>query len=148
MQQRLDCDDIPGLQLHIGEDSWIEDVAFLNGELLVKREHRRRDQRCHDLHRAGGRQRRVGVAGVDFKPGREVNDKRSRSADRPAPGGQDHILLLGLPAGERWAVQIKRGLAPGLEKGFHHARAVLNPQRSFVVYSGHDRFYLAGSRLR
>jgi hypothetical protein len=57
--------------------------------------------------------------------------------------GAEIDLLLELPAGERWAVEIKRGLAPGLAKGFHHARADLNPQRSFVVYSGQDRYPLA-----
>ena len=51
-------------------------------------------------------------------------------------------LLLELPAGELWAVEIKRGLAPGLEKGFHQARADLKPARSFVVYSGQDRYPL------
>ena len=54
--------------------------------------------------------------------------------------GAEIDLLLELPAGELWAVEIKRGLAPGLEKGFHHARADLNPARSFVVYSGQDRY--------
>ena len=39
-----------------------------------------------------------------------------------------------------WAVEIKRGLAPRLEKGFHHAREDLEPERSFVVYSGNDRY--------
>ena len=56
--------------------------------------------------------------------------------------GAEIDLLLELPAGELWAVEIKLGLAPGLEKGFHHARADLNPARSFVVYSGQDRYPL------
>ena len=56
--------------------------------------------------------------------------------------GAEIDLLLELPAGERWAVEIKRGLAPGLEKGFHQARADLKPTRSFVVYSGQDRYPL------
>ena len=57
--------------------------------------------------------------------------------------GAEIDLLLELPAGELWAVEIKRGLVPGLEKGFHHARADLKPARSFVVYSGEDRYPLA-----
>ncbi|MCY4312060.1 MAG: hypothetical protein OXC54_12260, partial [Rhodospirillaceae bacterium] len=43
----------------------------------------------------------------------------------------------------RWAyraVEIKRGLAPKLDKGFHHARRDFNPKRSFVVYSGVERY--------
>ena len=57
--------------------------------------------------------------------------------------GAEIDLLLELPGGELWAIEIKRGLAPGLEKGFHHARADLNPARCFVVYSGQDRYPLA-----
>ena len=47
-----------------------------------------------------------------------------------------------LPGGERWAIEIKRGLAPKLERGFHHARADLEPSRCFVVYSGEERYPL------
>jgi len=50
------------------------------------------------------------------------------------------ILLLELPGGRRWAVEIKRGLAPKLDKGFHHARHDLEPERAFVVYSGEERY--------
>ena len=57
--------------------------------------------------------------------------------------GAEIDLLLELPDGELWAVEIKRGLTPGLEKGFHHARADLHPARCFVVYSGQDRYPLA-----
>ena len=57
--------------------------------------------------------------------------------------GAEIDLLLELPGGELWAVEIKRGLAPSLEKGFHHARADLNPARCFVVYSGQDRYPLS-----
>ena len=45
-----------------------------------------------------------------------------------------------MPGGDFWAVEIKRGLAPRLDKGFHHARQDLNPTRSFVVYSGIERY--------
>ncbi len=54
--------------------------------------------------------------------------------------GAEIDLLLQMPGGELWAVEIKRGLAPRLDKGFHHARQDLNPDRSFVVYSGFDRY--------
>ena len=45
-----------------------------------------------------------------------------------------------MPGGKLWAVEIKRGLAPKLDKGFHYARQDLEPERSFVVYSGNDRY--------
>ena len=54
--------------------------------------------------------------------------------------GAEIDLVLEMPGGKRWAVEIKRGLAPKLDKGFHHARQDLEPERSFVVYSGDDRY--------
>lgn len=56
--------------------------------------------------------------------------------------GAEIDLLLELPGGVRWAVEIKSGLSPRLEKGFHFARQDLKPARSFVVYSGDDRYPL------
>ncbi len=56
--------------------------------------------------------------------------------------GAEIDLLLELPGGERWAVEIKNGLSPRMEKGFHFARQDLKPARSFVVYSGDDRYPL------
>ena len=54
--------------------------------------------------------------------------------------GAEFDLVLEMPGGKLWAVEIKRGLAPRLEKGFHHAREDLKPERVFVVYSGNDRY--------
>ena len=54
--------------------------------------------------------------------------------------GAEIDLVLGLPGGRLWAVEIKRGLAPKLERGFHHACADLQPERRFVVYAGTERF--------
>ncbi|MBL9119946.1 MAG: ATP-binding protein [Phycisphaerae bacterium] len=58
--------------------------------------------------------------------------------------GDEIDLLLKLPGHRKvWAVEIKRGSAPALERGFHVAREVVRPERSFVVYSGVDRYPLA-----
>jgi predicted AAA+ superfamily ATPase len=54
--------------------------------------------------------------------------------------GAEVDLVIELPGGERWAIEVKRGLSPKLEKGFHHARADLKPARSFIVYSGNERY--------
>ncbi len=54
----------------------------------------------------------------------------------------DLVLELGGRAG-RWAIEIKRGLAPTLTKGFHSAREDLAPRNTFVVYSGTERYPLA-----
>jgi uncharacterized protein len=56
--------------------------------------------------------------------------------------GAEIDLVLEFSGGRRWAVEIKRGLAPKLERGFHFAREDLKPERSFVVYSGKDRYPL------
>ena len=43
--------------------------------------------------------------------------------------GAEIDLVLERPDGERWAIEIKRGLAAKLERGFHHARQDLAPQK-------------------
>ena len=54
--------------------------------------------------------------------------------------GAEIDLLLEMPNQELWAIEIKRGLAPKLERGFHQAREDLKPDRCFVVYSGDERY--------
>ncbi len=58
--------------------------------------------------------------------------------------GAEIDLVLKLPGHRRpWAIEIKRGLAPKLERGFHLARADIAPERSMVIYSGSGRFPIA-----
>src|SRR3990170_8814716 len=59
-------------------------------------------------------------------------------------GGAEIDLLLSWPDGGLWAIEIKRSLAPKLERGFHAACADLAPARKFVVYPGVERYRLAG----
>ncbi len=55
--------------------------------------------------------------------------------------GAEIDLVLELPGGHGiWAIEIKRGSAARVEKGFHIAREDIGPTRSFVVYSGEDRY--------
>ena len=54
--------------------------------------------------------------------------------------GAEVDLALQLPNGELWAIEIKRGRAPRLDRGFHNARADLGPARAFVAHSGDERF--------
>lgn len=56
--------------------------------------------------------------------------------------GTEVDLLLTLPGGELWAIEVKRTSAPKLERGFHSACADLGPQRRFYVYPGAERFPL------
>jgi predicted AAA+ superfamily ATPase len=59
--------------------------------------------------------------------------------------GAEMDLVLALPGGSLWTVEVKRSLAPKLERGFYHASDDLKPDRRFVVYSGTERFPLAES---
>lgn len=56
--------------------------------------------------------------------------------------GHEIDLVLTLPGGKLWAIEIKRSSAPGVERGFHLACADLKPDKRFVVYSGTERFPL------
>lgn len=50
--------------------------------------------------------------------------------------GAEVDLVLAWPQGKLWAIEIKRSLAPRVERGFHEAMADLKPERAFVVYPG------------
>lgn len=52
--------------------------------------------------------------------------------------GNEIDLLLELSDGKLWAVEIKRGLSPKVEAGFHIACEDLDPARRFVVYGGSE----------
>jgi predicted AAA+ superfamily ATPase len=56
--------------------------------------------------------------------------------------GNEIDLVLTLPSGKLWAVEIKRSSAPKVERGFHSACADLKPNKQFVVYPGEERFSL------
>lgn len=54
--------------------------------------------------------------------------------------GAEIDLVLELPGGKRWAIEIKSGLGPKLEKGFYNALEDVTPDRSFVVHAGSYRY--------
>jgi predicted AAA+ superfamily ATPase len=56
--------------------------------------------------------------------------------------GTEIDLVLTLPGGKLWAVEIKRSSTPKVERGFHLACADLKPSKRFVIYSGAERFPL------
>lgn len=56
--------------------------------------------------------------------------------------GAEIDLVLELPKGQLWAVEVKRSSAPKVEKGFHSACEDLKPRKQFVVYPGTERFSL------
>lgn len=55
-------------------------------------------------------------------------------------GGAEIDLLLVWQNGSKWAIEVKRSLAPKVEKGFHAACLDLEPERKFVVYPGTERY--------
>lgn len=58
--------------------------------------------------------------------------------------GAEIDLLLKLPGHRHpWAIEIKRGLAPKIERGFHLACESVRPERRLVVYGGVERFPIA-----
>jgi predicted AAA+ superfamily ATPase len=56
--------------------------------------------------------------------------------------GTEVDLLLTIPGGELWAIEVKRSSAPKNERSFHSACADLDPQKRFFVYPGTERFPL------
>jgi predicted AAA+ superfamily ATPase len=54
--------------------------------------------------------------------------------------GAEIDLLLALPGGRLWAIEIKRSAAPKLGRGFHTAADDLNPARRIVVHAGAESF--------
>ena len=54
-------------------------------------------------------------------------------------------MVLTLPGGKLWAIEIQRSSAPKVASGFHIAGADLKPSKRFVVYSGTERFPLNAS---
>ncbi|MEO8902959.1 MAG: ATP-binding protein [Polyangiaceae bacterium] len=65
---------------------------------------------------------------------------RTQASFYRTSAGAEIDLVLELPGRARWAIEIKRGLSPRLEKGFHLACDDIEPKRRFVVYSGEDRY--------
>lgn len=58
--------------------------------------------------------------------------------------GDEIDLLLHLPGHHApWAIEVKHGLAPKLMAGFHAASDTVQPERSFVVYGGKERYPMA-----
>jgi predicted AAA+ superfamily ATPase len=54
--------------------------------------------------------------------------------------GAEMDLILDLPGGEKWAIEVKSGLGPRMTKGFYNALEDINPDQSFVVYAGSERY--------
>jgi predicted AAA+ superfamily ATPase len=56
--------------------------------------------------------------------------------------GAEVDLVLRWPGGGEWAIEVKRSLAPKVERGLRSALADIEPQRSFLVYPGVEHYPL------
>jgi uncharacterized protein len=57
--------------------------------------------------------------------------------------GAEIDLVLTLPGGDHWAIEIKRSLTPKVERGFYHACDDIAPARRIVVYPGSEVYPIA-----
>ena len=62
---------------------------------------------------------------------------------RTQAGAEIDLVLEPPGARKPWAIEIKLGLTPRPSRGFHHARGDIEPERSFIVYSGDERYPLS-----
>lgn len=70
-----------------------------------------------------------------------VAPSRARASFYRTARGAEIDLLLELGARHgTWAIELKRGLAPKAEKGFHSALDDIRPDQAFLVYSSTDRY--------
>ena len=70
----------------------------------------------------------------------KVAPERTNASYYRTATGVELDLVLELPHGERWTVEIKRSMAPKLERGYRQALEDIKPDRAFVVYGGEDRY--------
>ena len=69
---------------------------------------------------------------------------RARASFYRTATGVEIDLLLELPGNRLWAIEIKRGSAPRVEKGLRIALDDLQPDRTFLVYSGDEGYPKGG----
>ena len=69
-----------------------------------------------------------------------VSPDRTKASFYRTSAGAEMDLILELPGSRKWTVEVKSGLEPKLQKGFHNALEDIKPDRSFVVYAGSDRY--------
>lgn len=65
---------------------------------------------------------------------------RTRASFYRTATGVEIDLILELPRNRLWAIEFKRGLAPKVNRGLWTAVEDLEPDRTFVVYSGDERY--------
>ena len=70
-------------------------------------------------------------------------DRTLPSFYRTSAGAEIDLILEFPGLSEKWAIEIKSGSAPKPTKGFYNALEDIEPDRSFVVYAGDERYPIA-----
>ena len=104
----------------------------------------------HALLGLGSKEEILGhpIAGLSWE-GSVIESLLSVAPDRTeasfyrASGGAEIDLVLTLPGRQPWAVEIKRSMNPRPSRGFHSACEDVEPEASFVVYPGGERYRVA-----
>ena len=104
----------------------------------------------HALLGLGSKEEILGhpIAGLSWE-GSVIESLLSVAPDRTeasfyrASGGAEIDLVLTLPGRQPWAVEIKRSLNPRPSRGFHSACEDVEPEASFIVYPGGERYRVA-----
>jgi predicted AAA+ superfamily ATPase len=74
-----------------------------------------------------------------------VTGERAEGSFYRTSSGAEVDLILTWRDGREWAIEVKRSLTPRLERGMRSALADIEPERSFVVYPGEERYKLGPS---
>ena len=69
-----------------------------------------------------------------------VAPSRSEASFYRTSAGAEVDLVIDLPGSKRWAIEIKRGTAASVSRGFHTALGDIEPDQAFVVHSGNERY--------
>ena len=70
--------------------------------------------------------------------------ERAQAGFYRAATGAEIDLVMELPGDRIWAMEIKRGLAPSIGKGFRAALDDARPDKAFLVHGGSDRYPKCG----
>ncbi len=71
-----------------------------------------------------------------------ITGGRAEASFYRTSGGAEVDLVLTWADGREWAVEVKRSLAPKIERGLRSALDDIEPERSFIVYPGSERYRL------
>ena len=66
--------------------------------------------------------------------------ERTQASFYRTASGVEIDIVLELPGARVWAIEIKRGLAPAVSRGFRVALDDVQPERAFIVHGGEDRY--------